>query len=133
MVDLLDQTELLGLDLVSIEDVQDGGCDDRDDDGEAPERPLPGALLVESRCNGWTGKGGRDVGGCGEGECQRSVLEVGGVGDEDVENVGHAIKADPVEALVFVSGGLWADRKSSERWKNSPDPQHKSPRFGSLP
>ena len=102
----LEDAELAGLALVGVEDPQDGQGDDGGNDAEAPEGPAPCGVLVEGLRGGGAGPRCRDVGRRAEGEGQRSVAQVRRVRDEDVEDVGHPVVANPVEALFVVSRGV---------------------------
>lgn len=85
--------------LVVVEDEQNWQGDHRSDDGERAEGPLPSAVLVELLCRSWASEGGEDVWRGGESEGESTILDSGGIGNEDLENVGHAVETEPVKAL----------------------------------
>lgn len=85
--------------LVVVEDEQNWQGDHRSDDGERAESPLPSAVLVERLCRSWASEGGEDVWRGGESEGESTILDSGGIGNEYLENVGHAVESKPVEAL----------------------------------
>lgn len=56
-------------------------------------------MLVELLCRSWASEGGEDVWRGGKSEGESTILDPGGIGDEDLQNVGHAVESEPVEAL----------------------------------
>ncbi len=82
-----------------VQDEEDRERDYGGDDGEGSVAPGPAARLEEGLCGAGADERRYDVGGGGEGEDESSVLEAGGVGHEDVEDVGHAVEPGPVEDL----------------------------------
>lgn len=85
--------------LIVVEDEQDWQGDHRSDDGKRAESPLPSAVVVELLCRSWAGEGGENIWRRRESEGESTILDSGGIGDEDLENVGHTVESEPVEAL----------------------------------
>jgi hypothetical protein len=91
---------LFGLAQRNLENEVKRRRNDREDDGPATKSPSPANLVVELICNLGTGERGDDVGGRGEGKCKTSVLELRGVGGDDIDTVLHTTEADVVEDLT---------------------------------
>lgn len=84
---LWNDIELGSLALVHVENDQDWHGNDWSDDGKRTKGPLPGAVLVESLCRSWACKGGKNVWRRREREREGSVLNSGGIGNEDLKDV----------------------------------------------
>lgn len=95
---------LLGHVVVVHEHAGDGRGDDGDDDGEAAESPAEGAVLVEELGDGGAGEDVGDEGRRIQPVENHTVTQRSHVGQEDVDDVAHAVVADPVEDLPFFSG-----------------------------
>ena len=85
--------------LIVVEDEQNWQGNYRSDDGERAKSPLPSAVLVELLCRSWASEGGEDIWRGGKSKGESTILDSGGIGDEDLENVGHAVESEPIEAL----------------------------------
>ena len=90
---------LLGLAKVELEHEIQRRSNDGEDDGKGSEAPSPADVLEKRLGRLGSGEGGDDVGGRGKGIRQASVLELGGIGGDDIDTKGHAAKAQVVEDL----------------------------------
>lgn len=82
-----DETRLPGLTLVLEEEEEEWETDGRGDDGEGSVAPSPAWSLEEGLREGTGDPNGDDVDAGGEREHETSVAELGGIGDEDAEDV----------------------------------------------
>lgn len=90
---------LLGLAKVELQHEIQRRSDDGEDDGKGSKAPSPANVLEKRLGRLGSGEGGDDVGGRGKGVRQASVLELGGIGSDDIDTEGHAAKAQVVEDL----------------------------------
>lgn len=90
---------LLGLDVVLVEEPEQGRADARDNNGKGAITPPPARALEEALSDDTADPAGDDVGGRNKGKQQSSVLEGRSIGEEDGDRVGDAVVSDPVEDL----------------------------------
>lgn len=82
-----DETRLLGLTLVLEEEEEEWEADNRSNDGEGSVAPSPAWTFEEGLRERTGDPDGGDVDAGGEREHETSVAELGGIGDEDTEDV----------------------------------------------
>lgn len=84
---------------VPLEDAVHGSGDDGEDDGEAAKTPSPVDVLKELLGRLGSGESSHHVRGGGEGVGETSVLELSGIGRDDIDTVGEAGPANLPEDL----------------------------------
>lgn len=93
------ETSIESLALIIPDNIHNRQDDNRRDDSEGSIPPPPTAGRNERLRCGWPNERSDDVGRAGDGGDEGSVLETGGVGYEDVDDVGYAVETYPVEDL----------------------------------
>ncbi|EPE04610.1 hypothetical protein F503_03672 [Ophiostoma piceae UAMH 11346] len=94
------EAELLGLELVELEDEGERREDEELDDAEGTDTPAPGRVVQERLGGQGTGEGGADKGRGHKGERKGTVLEAGRISDENVHDKVQGVVADPVEDVA---------------------------------
>lgn len=89
-----EETSLLGLVEVPLEEAVHGQGDEGEDDGEATKAPSPVDVLKELLSRLGSGESGHHVRGGGESVGETSVLELGGIGRDDIDTIGEARPAN---------------------------------------